>query len=203
MKISVAVYSCHGRSWACCGKYQLVLFSLSFEFNSPYFLKIVVEIRKDSGSLNDCLISVDGTHVCIPQQGPAIPGHTFSLLKFSGKCGLQYKIGVDILAANIVWINGSYAAGKYPDIIFFAVAWLIGLTNMKGWKQTMGTLARLRKRSSAQNARRIPPKIKQCRIGCGVNTSLSIGDWKNGRFRSQCTALILWNMGMFFGPSLL
>ena len=33
-----------------------------------------------------------------------------------GKCGLRYEIGVDILARNIVWINGPYAAGKYPDI---------------------------------------------------------------------------------------
>jgi hypothetical protein len=55
---------------------------ISFEFNSPYFLKIVFkgtlfERRKDSGSLNDCLISVDGTDVCIPQQGPDIPGNPF------------------------------------------------------------------------------------------------------------------------------
>ncbi len=26
---------------------------------------------------------------------------------------------MDILAGNIVWINGPYAAGKYPDINFF------------------------------------------------------------------------------------
>jgi hypothetical protein len=86
------------------------------KFNSPYYLKIVFESRKDSGSLNDCLISVDGTDVHIPQQGPAIPGDPFSLFKFKGKCGLRYEIGVDILAGNIVWINGPYAAGKYPDI---------------------------------------------------------------------------------------
>jgi hypothetical protein len=72
------------------------------KFNSPYYLKIVFESRKDSGSLNDCLISVDGTDVRIPQQGPAIPGNPFSLFKFEGKCGLQYEIGEDILAGNIV-----------------------------------------------------------------------------------------------------
>jgi hypothetical protein len=82
---------------------------ISFELYSPYFLKIVFESRKDSGSLNDCLISVDGTDVRIPQQGPAIPGNPFSSFKFKGKCGLRYKIGVDILAENIVWVNGPYA----------------------------------------------------------------------------------------------
>jgi hypothetical protein len=90
-----------------------------FEFNSPYLLKIVFESRKDSGSLNDCLISVDSTDVRIPQQGPAIPGNPFSLFKFKGKCPLWYEIGVDTLAINIVWVNGPYAAGKYPDIDIF------------------------------------------------------------------------------------
>ncbi len=92
---------------------------ISFKLYSPYFLKIVFECRKDSGSLNDCLISVDGTDVRIPQQGPAIPGNPFSLFKLKGKCGLRYKIGVGILAGNIMWVNGPYAAGKYTDINFF------------------------------------------------------------------------------------
>jgi hypothetical protein len=85
-----------------------------------YFaVKIVFESRKDSGSLNDCLISVDGIDCRIPQQGPAIPGNPFSSFKFKGKCGLRYEIGVDILAGNIVWIEGPYAAGKYPDVEIF------------------------------------------------------------------------------------
>jgi hypothetical protein len=32
---------------------------------------------------------------------------------------LRYEIGVDILAGNIVWLEGPYAAGKYPDIKIF------------------------------------------------------------------------------------
>ncbi len=55
----------------------------------------------------------------IPQQGPAIPGNPFSSYKFKGKCGLRNEIGVDILAGNIMWFNGPYAAGKYPDIEIF------------------------------------------------------------------------------------
>ena len=92
---------------------------LSFKSNSPYSFKIVFESRKDSGSLNDCLISVDGIDVRIPQQGPAIKGNPFSSFKFAGKCGLRYEIGLDILAGNIVWVNGPFAAGKYPDIEIF------------------------------------------------------------------------------------
>ena len=84
-----------------------------------FVIKIVFESRKDSGSLNDCLISVDGIDCRIPQQGPAIPGNPFSSFKFKGKCGLRYEIGVDILAGNIVWIEGPHAAGKYPDVEIF------------------------------------------------------------------------------------
>ncbi len=64
----VAIYLFHCRSWDCGGKLKIVLFSMiSFELYSPYFLKIVFESRKDSGSLNNCLIRVDGTDVRIPQ----------------------------------------------------------------------------------------------------------------------------------------
>ena len=65
--------------------------------------------------------------MCIPQQGPAIPGNPFSSFKFNGKCGLRYEIGVDILVGNIVWVNGPFAAGKYPDVEIFRlglVHWL-------------------------------------------------------------------------------
>jgi hypothetical protein len=115
---------------------------ISFELYSPYFLKIVFESRKDSGSLNNCLISVDGTDVRIPQQGPAIPRNPFSSFKFKGKCRLRYKIGVDILPGNIVWVNGPYAAGEYTDINFFSVAWRIGWMSTNGWRRTMDTLGR-------------------------------------------------------------
>ncbi len=66
-EVHVAIYSFHCRSWDCRGKLKIILFSMiSFELYSPYFLKIVFESRKDSASLNDCLISVDGTDVHIP-----------------------------------------------------------------------------------------------------------------------------------------
>ena len=57
----------------------------------------------------------------IPQQGPAIPGNPFSSFKFKGKCGLRYKIGVDILAGNIILANGPFAAGKFSDVKIFCL----------------------------------------------------------------------------------
>jgi hypothetical protein len=116
---------------------------ISFELYSPYFLKIVFESRKGSGSLNDCLISLDGTEYASHSRvQPSIPRNPFSSFKFKGKCGLRYKIGVDILAGNIMWVNGPYAAGKYTDIIFFAVAWHIGCMSTNRWRRTMDTLGR-------------------------------------------------------------
>ena len=67
-------------------------------------------------------MSIDGTDFRIPQQGPALPGNLFSSHKFKGKCALRYEIGVDIVSGNIAWIEGPYAAGKYPDINIFRLA---------------------------------------------------------------------------------
>ncbi len=170
-----------------------------------YYVDSISDDRHCQYNSSHCLISVDGTYVLIPQQGPAIPGNPFSSFKFKGKCELWlwYKIVVDILAGNIMWINGPYAAGKNPDIKFLCSGFVHFLDAYERvGKQTMDALARLRKRSSAQGAHRIWPKIKRCRTGCGVDTSLSMGDWKIGRFWSQCTLMTLWNMGIFFGSLL-
>ncbi len=37
--------------------------------------------------------------------------------KDAGKSALRYELGVDILAGNLVWIQGPYPAGKYTDIV--------------------------------------------------------------------------------------
>lgn len=67
-------------------------------------------------------MSVDGVDVRIPQQGPAIPGNLFASHKFKGKSALRYEIGIDIVSGNIAWIEGPYAAGKYPDVNIFRLA---------------------------------------------------------------------------------
>ncbi len=68
---------------------------------------------------NDCLMSVDGTDFRIPQKGQVKKGNPFASHKYTGKSALQYKLGVDIRGGNLVWIQGPYPAGKWPDIKIF------------------------------------------------------------------------------------
>lgn len=51
--------------------------------------------------------------MCASLSRDRLSRETLFLLK--GKCGLRYEIGVDILAGNIVWVNGPFAAGKYSN----------------------------------------------------------------------------------------
>jgi hypothetical protein len=69
--------------------------------------------------LNDCTMTVDGTDFRIPQKGAATKGNAFASHKYAGKSALRYELGVDILAGNLVWIQGPYPAGKFTDIVIF------------------------------------------------------------------------------------
>ena len=64
-------------------------------------------------------MSVDGTDFRIPQQGQAKKGNPFGSHKYAGKSALRYELGVDIRGGNLVWIQGPYPAGKWPDIKIF------------------------------------------------------------------------------------
>jgi hypothetical protein len=64
-------------------------------------------------------MTIDGTDFQIPQQGAAERGNTFASHKYAGKLVLRYTLGVDILAGNLVWVQGPYPAGKYNDIKIF------------------------------------------------------------------------------------
>jgi hypothetical protein len=68
---------------------------------------------------NDCTMTIDGTDFRIPQKGIAKKGNAFASHKYAGKSALWYELGVDILAGNLVWIQGPYPAGKYTDIKIF------------------------------------------------------------------------------------
>ena len=68
---------------------------------------------------NDCLMLVDGNDFCIPQMGAAVKGNAFASHKYAGKSSLRYELGVDIIASRLVWIQGPYPAGKWPDIKIF------------------------------------------------------------------------------------
>jgi len=54
-----------------------------------------------------------------PKRESRIKGNTFVSHKYMGKSALRYELGVDILAGNLVWIQGPYPAGKYTDITIF------------------------------------------------------------------------------------
>ena len=69
--------------------------------------------------LNNCAMTVDGTDFRIHQKGAATKGNAFASHKYAGKSALRYELGVDILAGNLVWIQGPYPAGKYTDIKIF------------------------------------------------------------------------------------
>ena len=82
--------------------------------------QIVFESRLGAHNvLNDCTMTVDGTDFRIPQKGAATKGNAFASHKYAGKSALRYELGVDILAGNLVWIQGPYPAGKYTDIVIF------------------------------------------------------------------------------------
>ena len=59
---------------------------------------------------------LNGTDFRIPQKGIATKGNAFASHKYAGKSTLRYKLGVNILAGNLVWIQGPYLVSKYTDI---------------------------------------------------------------------------------------
>lgn len=62
---------------------------------------------------NVCLVSVDGTDFRINEPSPFDP-KWFSH-KFKGP-GLRYEVAVSIQRGWIVWVNGPYPCGSYPDL---------------------------------------------------------------------------------------
>ena len=65
---------------------------------------------------SSCLLSVDGTDFKIQEQTPFWSG--WRSHKFNGP-GLRYEVAVCIQTGFIVWANGPFAAGAFPDITIF------------------------------------------------------------------------------------
>ncbi|CAB9515430.1 unknown protein [Seminavis robusta] len=76
------------------------------------------QLKLDRG--NDCLTSVDCTDCRIPNHGPDFASHKFN------KSGLRYEIALCILTGDVVWLNGPFECGKWPDISIFQSA-LLGM----------------------------------------------------------------------------
>ncbi len=84
---------------------------------------------------------------------------------------------MDILAWNIVWVNGPYAAGKYPDIEIFRMGlahWLDEFERVEADDGYIGEAPRKVKCPGCVVCQ-IRQRIKRCRIGCGVSTRRSMG----------------------------
>ena len=84
---------------------------LSSTFNYPIQIIWDNKMKKDIG--NGCLVSVDGTDFHIPQHGWKFYSHKFK------KSGLRYEVALCIMTGDIVWINGPYEPGIWPDIKIF------------------------------------------------------------------------------------
>ena len=109
-------------------------------------------------------MTVDGTDFRIPQKGAATKGNAFASHKYAGKSALRYELGVDILAGNLVWIQGPYPAGKYTDIKIFNKVLRNFLEPASGSRPTRGNAA-TRTKSNARATTRIRRRIGECRGG--------------------------------------
>jgi hypothetical protein len=82
-------------------------------------LQINFDSRLVDDELNHCLMTIDGTNCRIQQKGVARRGNTFGSHNYAGKSALRYELGIDILKGNLVWVEGPYPAGAWPDIKIF------------------------------------------------------------------------------------
>ena len=61
----------------------------------------------------NCLVTVDGTDCRINEPSPF--SRSWFSHKFKGP-GLRYEIGLCIQTGWIVWVNGPYPPGEWPDL---------------------------------------------------------------------------------------
>jgi hypothetical protein len=75
---------------------------------------------RHSGSTgNVCLVTVDGTDFRIPEPSPFWTGWFSHKFKAAG---LRYEIAICIKTGYIVWVNGPFPCGSFPDIKIFRSA---------------------------------------------------------------------------------
>ena len=97
-------------------------------------LRFLWENRKIGDTLNDCLLSVDGTDFQIAMSYRK----EFYSFKFK-KSGLRYEVGLNIKTGDICWVYGPFPPGDYNDPKFST--WLFGeiLSLGKRLKQMVDT----------------------------------------------------------------
>lgn len=74
--------------------------------------------RKKHGALQNryCMVTVDGTDFRIQEPSPFSPA--WYSHKYKGP-GVRYEVALSINGGDIVWINGPFACGRWPDLRIF------------------------------------------------------------------------------------
>ncbi len=80
------------------------------------FRQILWENRYHEDIGNVCLVSVDGTDFRIQEPMPFWSG--WHSKKFNGP-GLRYEVAISICSGDVVWINGPFPCGNWPDLNIF------------------------------------------------------------------------------------
>ena len=80
------------------------------------FIKIQWDNRYAGDVGDDCLISVNCTDFRIGEPFPYArkASKVWYLFKFEG-AALRYEVGLNIMAGDIVWINGPFLPGSWTD----------------------------------------------------------------------------------------
>jgi len=91
--------------------YQFILIPIT-----SFLYQIVWENRKRLDTGDDCLVSVDCTDFMIVEPYPFRKG--WYSQKFCGP-GLRYEVAVSLKKGDIVWLNGPYECGVWPDVKIF------------------------------------------------------------------------------------
>jgi hypothetical protein len=69
---------------------------------------------------NGCLMLINSTNHRIEQKGSSTKENAFASHKYAMNSALRYKLGVDILAGNLVRVCGPYPMGKNNYIKIFS-----------------------------------------------------------------------------------
>jgi hypothetical protein len=73
--------------------------------------QINFDSQKKGDILNDCLMTVDGTDLCVPQKGTVTKGNAFASHKYAGRSALCYELGMSILGGGSGVDPGSLPCG--------------------------------------------------------------------------------------------
>jgi hypothetical protein len=119
-------------------------------------------------------MTINGTDFRIQQKGAAEKGNLFVSHKYAGKSMLSYKLGVDILAGNLVWVKGPYPTGTWPDVKIFNSVLLHCLELRKQVEANNGYVGHA-KRSSAPPTTATQWRNLGCRVQQGLDMRCSTG----------------------------